>query len=153
MNDDAHRHSILAAFSDDALFALTACQVVEEILKSYLTTCNKIIVASLKGAIPYKYTDDEIDNYALERLVALFQKLNSNDALIAKLNKLPNERNYCAHKAFVMAYLKSTKNGERLEADIQRVNAIGQFAWGCFQDIKAELAQVEEVLNGLGKDV
>lgn len=145
MTDD--KFSELAEFSTEAHYALVAYQMIEEQLKSYITIAHKIIRLCLSNRIPYKYLPEEIDGYALERLLAIFAKLNDNDELIKKLNQLPKDRNYCAHKAYAQAYFKRVLDKQSLNSDCAKIKEMGKYAWECFQSLKYEIGQIEAVEN------
>jgi hypothetical protein len=137
----------LSTFILDAGYALIGCQLVEEALKSYIINCNGIVAVSLRNTIPFNYAEKEIEDLSLDRLTGHFKRFNSNAELISKLQKLPKERNYCAHRAFVSAIHK--KDNEGLDDDVARIHALAESAWGCWQDLSVELAEVEERLRSL----
>ena len=150
---DDDQFSELAVFSTEAHYALVAYQMIEEQLKRYISTAHDIVRLCLSNRIPYKYSEKEIDGYALERLIAIFGKLNDNEDLIRKLNKLPKDRNYCAHKAYAEAYFKRVLDKQGLDNDVTKIKDMGKFAWECFQNHKDEIGQVETAKEKLSKDI
>ena len=56
----------------------------------------------VEDRVHFDFSISDIENYPLERLLTLFGKLNRNEALKKRPNKLRNERNYAAHEALLV---------------------------------------------------
>lgn len=140
---DNIRHQELDDFTHEAQFALVGYQMVEEQLKSYICTAYKLIRNRTSDLFPFKYEDEEVDNYAMEKLINIFKKINENSELIQKLQKLPNNRNYIAHQAFAHAYVKRTAHEESLEEETKKVKEMREYVWQCFQEFRVILEDIE----------
>lgn len=134
MNDE-QRDKELTVFSHEAELALVGYQMVEQSLKSYIIFAHDCIREALDKKLPFRYTEDKVDSYSMERLITTFKKLNDNEDLLARLNKLPSDRNYVAHKAFANAYYKISIDKQSLVTDIEKVKGMRDFVWKCFQEI------------------
>ncbi len=72
---------------------LSMFQTLEMSLKFYIAGAYKQVKDALNGSLPFKYGYKDIENYPLERLLGVFSKLNNDDELQSKLNKLVPKRN------------------------------------------------------------
>ena len=63
--------------------------------------------------IHFDFSITDVENYPLERLLNIFGKLNGNEELKKRLNKLRSERNYIAHEALLVT-IGSNPNMETL---------------------------------------
>lgn len=89
-------------FRHTTLEILSSFQVLEFSLKAYIARSYKIIKHKLNEEIPFEYSYNDIKNSPLENLLNIFAKLNNNQELIKKLNKLRNKRNFIAHQALLL---------------------------------------------------
>lgn len=98
-------------------------QVIEEQLKTYLHLSFRAIRRSTAGVLVYKWDRKGIDNWSLERLISHFEKLIDDDDLVRDLRGLRDDRNQCAHRAFVQSF---DMEGDRdaLSAEMTRVREI-----------------------------
>lgn len=78
--------------------ALSACQLVEQQLKLYITEAFELATKCLDGKIPFKFSGADYEDTSLEGLIKVFKKLSENDSLISDLNKFKIERNFLSHK-------------------------------------------------------
>ena len=67
----------------------------------------------LGDRIHFDYSIEDVESYPLERLLNVFGKLNANEELKKRLNKLRAERNYIAHEALLVT-IGSNPNMETL---------------------------------------
>ena len=131
----------------EAQFALFGCQLVEEGLKSYICTAYEGIRRSGVNAAIIKHTDGEIEELALGPLIRLFEPLSSNAALVSKLKDLRPKRNYCAHKAFALAFFADVRSSIDLRAEFQKVTEARVSAWDTFHMLTPELQSNETRVN------
>ncbi len=80
---------------------LSMFQMLELSLKFYIAGAYKRIKDALGGQLPFKYGYKDIENFPLERLLGIFTKLNDDQVLQGRLNKLVAKRNLVAHRALV----------------------------------------------------
>ncbi len=69
----------------------------------------------LEGKLHFDYTESDISEAALQKLLSIFSKTNSNKELISKLRSLIKQRDEIAHKAFVVLYGSTNKVNAELE--------------------------------------
>ena len=81
---------------------LGSFQLLEFALKTYIAHAYKIIKKSVDEKVHFDYSKKDIEELPLERLLNIFAKLNTNNELISRLNKLRIERNHIAHKALII---------------------------------------------------
>ena len=86
-----------------------------------------------------KHTDTEIEELPLGALIRLFEPLNANVALAAKLKELRPKRNRCAHKAFVLVFAADVRSSIDLKAEFEKVEEARVLAWGTFHMLTPEL--------------
>lgn len=96
--------SIAEPYKSLSLKVLGSFQLLEFSLKLYIATAYKVIQEELNGKIPFNYSYPDIKNYPLERLINLFAKLNDNEDLSTRLNKLRDKRNKVAHTSLLCVY-------------------------------------------------
>ena len=89
-------------YKDRAVGLLTNYQLLELLLKMYIGTSYEHIQSLVEDHIYFDFSVEDVENYPLERLLNLFGKLNGNDELKKRLNKLKKERNYIAHEALIV---------------------------------------------------
>jgi hypothetical protein len=82
---------------------LTSFQLLELALKMYIGRSYELIGDLVKDKIHFDFSISDIESYPLERLLNLFAKLNANEELKKRLNKLRSERNYVAHEALIVS--------------------------------------------------
>lgn len=89
-------------YKDRTIGLLTNFQLLELSLKLYIGRSYEFIHALVEDRIHFGFSVDDVESYPLERLLNLFGKLNTNDELKKRLNKLRSERNYIAHEALLV---------------------------------------------------
>lgn len=89
-------------YKDRMVGLLTSFQLLEFSLKLYIGTSYDYILMLVEGHIHFDFSISDIETYPLERLLTLFSKLNGNEELKKRLNKLRKERNYIAHEALLV---------------------------------------------------
>lgn len=91
------------ALDDDEFYlnvahALSACQLVEEALKLYITEALELATQCIGAKMPFKLTGKDYANSSLEGLINIFKKLSNNELLVFELNKFKEERNFLSHR-------------------------------------------------------
>lgn len=94
-------------YKSTALRILGAFQLLEFCLKLYIGLAYRLISRCIDGKIHFGYTADDIETFPLERLLNIFSRLNANQDLISRLNKLQQARNEMAHKSLLLAMTKN----------------------------------------------
>lgn len=100
-------------YKDRTVAILTNFQLLELSLKLYIGKSYDFIHVLVEDKIHFDFSIEDIENYALGRLLNLFGKLNGNEELKKRLNKLTKERNYIAHEAMLVT-IGSNPNMETL---------------------------------------
>lgn len=96
------RRSIGQAEDDfylNVALALSGCQSVELELKLYITEAFQLVQKCLEGKMPFRMAGQDYAESSLEGLIKVFKKLNDNKALVARLEKFKDERNFLTHRA------------------------------------------------------
>lgn len=89
-------------YKDRTVGLLTNFQLLELALKIYIGTSYDYIHALVEDRIHFGFSVEDVESYPLERLLNVFGKLNGNEGLKKRLNKLRKERNYIAHEALLV---------------------------------------------------
>ncbi|MDD3296241.1 MAG: hypothetical protein PHU64_02655 [Candidatus Omnitrophica bacterium] len=89
-------------YIDDITATLAKFQYIEEFLRMYIQKVNSRIRKTMKGKIPYKYSEKWVKKDSLGTLIDKFEKNNDNKILIKRLKSLVPERNKIAHKGLLI---------------------------------------------------
>ncbi|WP_339777300.1 hypothetical protein [uncultured Methylophaga sp.] len=89
-------------YKDRAVGLLTNFQLLELSLKLYIGTAYDYIHMLVEEHVHFDFSVSDVESYPLERLLNVFGKLNGNETLKKRLNRLRNERNYIAHEALLV---------------------------------------------------
>jgi hypothetical protein len=106
--------------------ALSACQLVEQELKLYITEAFDLVRKKLEGELPFRFSGEQYENSSLERLIDTFARLSNNDKLVADLRKFKDERNHLSHRAIALC-----------------INPDGEFDEGTAHNLEPRLAAIE----------
>jgi len=79
--------------------ALSACQLLEQELKLYISEALELVGKCVDRRVPFKMTGKDYENSSLERLIDIFQKLSDHPDLVAALRNFKVERNFLSHRA------------------------------------------------------
>ena len=91
-------------YKDAVSHALAGFQLIEAGLKFYIGYYYDVARFILDGKLAFKYEKSDINEAALEKLLSIFKKINSNEELIKNIRKLIHQRNHIAHKALAQLY-------------------------------------------------
>ncbi len=89
-------------YKETTLRVLGEFQLLEFALKVYIGLSYKAIKLRVENIVHFDYTENDLDDLPLGRLISLFKKLNSNTALIKRLHALQTERNHIAHRSLLI---------------------------------------------------
>lgn len=89
-------------YKETTLRLLGSFQLLELALKVYIGLSYKAIRVRVESVVHFDYSEDDLDDLPLGRLLSLFKKLNSNAELLARLQKLQTERNQIAHRSLLI---------------------------------------------------
>ena len=128
--------------------ALMFLQHIEETIKDYLVEVYEIIKKKLGNQIPFKFSHKSVENDSLEKLLTKFRKVNSNKKLIDRVGRLIKDRNYCAHRAYVMIFRQKFDN-KYLSDEIEKFERIANNSSKCFTRLQMELKKVREIKSKL----
>ena len=78
--------------------ALSACQLVEQELKLYITEALELVVKCLDGKLPFHMRGNDYADASLERLIETFKKLSNESQLVTDLRNFKDERNFLSHR-------------------------------------------------------
>jgi hypothetical protein len=138
-----------AQYLHQAQFALFGCQMVEESLKSFLMYAREVHKISSSEYAEVSKSDEELDETPLGGLIRLVKKVAPAHPLIDRLEKLRPDRNHCAHRALVLCFIGEVSSDISRSEEYQRLCAIGELAWSCFEEAKFLLSAAESRLGEL----
>jgi hypothetical protein len=117
-------------------------QLLEFALKAYIGRCYKIIHSRVGGTILFDYSEKDVEDQPLGRLLGLFAKLNTNTELIARLRKLQTERNHIAHRSLLIAMSAAYDRGAVEDKYIEYVDLEDELV-ECLQGLIEENRQLK----------
>ncbi len=86
-------------------------QLLEFALKAYIGRCYKVIRQRVGDDIHFDYTEKDVEDLPLGRLLGLFSKFSADAELLGRLRKLQDERNHIAHRSLLIAMGTSYDRG------------------------------------------
>jgi len=95
--DDIREH-----YKNTTLRVLGKFQLLEFALKIYIGLAYKAVKARVTGVVHFDYTENDLDDLPLGRLLGLFRKLNANEELVKRMQRLQTERNQIAHRSLLI---------------------------------------------------
>lgn len=95
MNTDTHEQEFYLKIA----YTLGSCQMLEQELKNYIKTSHGIIREKVEEFIPYRFDEDDLEKYALGKLVEVFSKMSNDIDVIKRLKEFVSLRNELAHSA------------------------------------------------------
>ena len=137
----------LERFMHETQRAMFLFQMIEEALKTSIAYANEGIRLSLPAGIAFNMPESEYENAPLERLLTCFGRVTTNAALLKQLNQLRYLRNYCAHKAFALAFLSEVSSTVDFASEFAKVQGANEAAEAAFEAMKVEMNALGEVRN------
>lgn len=125
--------------------ALAFLQMIEEALRLYVGTAEELIAAARPYGVPFKVDKKIIESAALGKLISMFEKLNSNEALHSRLRALPKHRNHIAHAAFMRAVQRARDESVDLEYARSHAQSVGDEAERLVWILHQELGSLLQV--------
>lgn len=95
-------HDLRDSYKATIMRILGNFQLLEFALKVYIGKTYLLIKNCVGDKVHFGYTAKDVESFALERLLNVFSKLNSNNELLTRLKNLKDERNHIAHKALII---------------------------------------------------
>jgi hypothetical protein len=95
---------LISEYKESAYHALGGFQLLEQLMKDFIISCNEVITSALGPEITYRPTVKEIDNAPLGKLMVFFKVHTSNENLINSLNTILPKRKDLAHNALAVIY-------------------------------------------------
>ncbi len=123
-------------------------QYLEQVLKLYLADCYRVITLRLEGGISFKFSYQDVQELPLGALIRLFKKHNGNAGVIELLEGLPKQRNYVAHRAYLMT-TEEIRDPAKIEPEFKKVRAIGKKADRAVKAVLAEWGAIEALRKKL----
>lgn len=139
----------LEQYLHQAQFALFACQMVEETLKSILMYAREVNAIARTEYALIQNTDDKLDELPLGALTKRYEMAFSSSSVAAALHALRLERNHCAHRALVLGFMSEVVEGVSLQTEFNRIESAGKLAWSCFESLKIEMHSAANRLKNL----
>ena len=126
--------------------AIMEFQFFEERLKCYLYDAYKLIKLRINGCLTFNYSEKEIDNASLGKLIFLYKKVSSNEKLFNKMEMLAADRNYVSHKGFVVQ-CKVHSETEKYEDEIEKIKGITKRLRSCVMPIWSEAKNISAAVG------
>jgi hypothetical protein len=79
--------------------ALSGCQVIEQVLKLYISEALQLVQKCVSDKFPFTMTGEDFQDAPLGRLIDIFAKLSDNPSLVGELRIFKTERNFLSHRA------------------------------------------------------
>ncbi len=140
--------SLLAEYWTKLQNALLNFQFMEESIRMYLASAYRIVSKKLDNQIPFEFTYKDVQNDSLGKLLIKFDKFNSNKPLIGKIRQLIKERNYCAHRAYLMT-AEEQNDDKFLSDEIVKLKTIVSSSKECLNSLMEELKRIEEIRKNI----
>lgn len=140
--------SLLAEYWTKLQNALLNFQFMEESIRMYLASAYRIVSKKLDNQIQFGFTYKDVQNDSLGKLLIKFDKFNSNKPLIGKMRQLIKERNYCAHRAYVMT-AEEQNDDKFLSDEIVKLKTIVSSSKECLNSLMEELKRIEEIRKNI----
>jgi hypothetical protein len=133
-------------YREGVAHTLGGFQLLEEGLKTYIGVYHSTVSQILKGRLHYGYEQSDIQEAPLGRLLTVFGKVCSNQALIAEMRALVRHRDEAAHQAFICLY--GPGPGDQKLIEMVDANAkLGTQLSLLLPRLHAEMLKVYEVLQ------
>ena len=133
------------SYSHDVMTTIWRIQLIEFMLKIYISSTHDLIRNRLEGIIPYKFSGDDVRNAPLERLLTVFSKLNGNIELQKKLNRLKDGRNHLAHQGFILQFSEIHEllglHGT-VDTNVEKISQIKEETSECMRELLQEVRDV-----------
>lgn len=126
--------------------AIVEFQFMEERLKFYILNSYKLVKLRLKGTIEFNYSESEIENSSLGKLIFHFKKLSSDSHLIDAMSSLTSDRNYVAHRGFVVQY-ETYSNAVSYQDEIDKIKDITRRLRECVMPLWEKSQQLTAVVG------
>ena len=136
MNDLQARYKTLTTS------ALASFQLLEFLLKSHIGMVYAFIGHKLDDEVPFSYTKSDVESFALERLLGVFAKLNGNEDLKGRLNKLKDRRNFVAHRA-LLSLIEAAGMPGLSEEDVAAMYEVDEEVMQCLRLLLKEFELVD----------
>ncbi len=124
-------------YQEVASHALAGFQLIEGGLKDYIGIYHGLVRKLLPSGLAYKYSRKDVEEVALGRLINIFSKLSTNDALVGALRAQVALRDELAHRAFLNLYGHGD-NAEDLISQTDRLVDVAQQIVGLLEAIHNE---------------
>ncbi|PQA78484.1 hypothetical protein [Rhodoferax sp. TS-BS-61-7] len=95
-------HQETKFYKERVVSILSNFQLLELALKIYIGKSYELIQHLVGSRIHFDFSVSDVESYPLERQLNLFGKLNDNESLKTRLNKLKSKRNFVAHEALLV---------------------------------------------------
>jgi len=128
--------------------ALTNFQFIEESIRMYLHFSYRIVSRKLENRTPFNFSYKDVRKESLGTLLEKFEKFNSNTRLIKKIRSLTKERNFIAHRAYLMTS-EEQKDDKYLSKQIKKIEEIIDKSNKCFYELNKETEKVSDIFESI----
>lgn len=120
-------------------------QFIEELLKIVIGCSYELIRRSIPSCICFKIDRSSLEKHSLGKLIQRYTEISLNSDLIARLNRIASDRNFCAHRSFVLNL--EEQEAAFLEDEMRRLEAIRVQSRACVMELQREFVQFSSLLQ------
>lgn len=117
---------------------LAGFQVTELLLKEYIALSYEVMRHLLRDHIAFSPSRRDVENHSMERLIATFKTINSNNSLVKQLQSVVEHRNGIAHRSLLPLYGRKTADEEYWRL-IDEISPLEDEIDKCMAGVQAEI--------------
>jgi hypothetical protein len=121
-------------------------QFVEELLKIVTASSYEIIRRSVPAYIRFRPSRRDLEKESLGKLIRKYEEVSGNDSLARKLQALVSERNFCAHRSFVLTF-EEQQDLAFLELEAVRLATLRERSRECVLELQEEWRRLAKELH------
>ena len=115
-------------------------------MRVYLENAFLVIAIKLHGTLAYRRNANELKRKPMGYLFREFKQLCPNEDLVREIGTLVEDRNFCAHEAYLMT-LEQQKDGKYWEEANARLNDMAVRADKTVRSLFQEMKHLHEPLQ------
>ena len=135
--------ALIGEHRDALSSALLSLQYVEEGMRMYLRNAYEIIALRVRDEFEYTRSEADVRKKSMGQLLREFRQMTSNAPLVSQIVGLVEDRNFCAHEAFLLTY-EEQQNTAALTKAIARIKDIEARAEACRLGLFDEVRRIQD---------
>jgi hypothetical protein len=121
-------------------------QFIEELLKIVTSAAYEAIRRTAPPHIQFRPNRRNLEKESLGKLIQKYEEISGNEVLIQKLRDIASDRNFCAHRAFLLT-LEEQQNASFLAGETRRLETLRQRSQDCVMTLQGEFEQFSQALH------